>query len=99
MTASVLPASWRWTTLDAVAAQVPNAIVDGPFGSNLKLDDYVDDGIPVLQGKNITSDRFRWFDVRFISHRKADELKRSAVRVDVSRRFIRFLVTRTVTML
>ncbi|HEY1938107.1 MAG TPA: restriction endonuclease subunit S [Candidatus Angelobacter sp.] len=38
-------------------------------------------GIPVLQGKNITNDTFRWFDVRFISHRKAEELKRSSVRV------------------
>jgi type I restriction enzyme S subunit len=60
---------------------VPNAIVDGPFGSNLKLSDYVDEGVPVLQGKNITNDSFRWFDVRFISDRKATELKRSSVRV------------------
>jgi len=60
---------------------VPNAIVDGPFGSNLKLNDYVNEGVPVLQGKNITNDSFRWFDVRFISHRKASELKRSSVRV------------------
>jgi type I restriction enzyme S subunit len=78
---SILPSSWRWITLDAIAARVPNAIVDGPFGSNLKLDDYVDDGVPVLQGKNITNDRFKWFDVRFISDRKATELKRSSVRV------------------
>src|SRR5579859_1046086 len=81
MNQSALPASWRVATIADVAAPVPNAVVDGPFGSNLKLSDYVDDGIPVLQGKNITSDRFKWFDVRFISHRKANELKRSAVRV------------------
>ena len=68
-------------TLDDVAAPVRNAIVDGPFGSNLKLDDYVPEGVPVLQGKNITYDTFRWFDVRFISSRKAEELKRSSVRI------------------
>jgi type I restriction enzyme S subunit len=68
-------------TLDDVAAPVPNAIVDGPFGSNLKLDDYVPEGVPVLQGKNITDDAFRWFDVRFISSRKARELRRSSVRI------------------
>ena len=78
--ADALPSSWRQTTLGEVAAPVPNAIVDGPFGSNLKLSDYVDEGVPVLQGKNITNDKFRWFDVRFISDRKARELKRSSVR-------------------
>src|SRR3990167_11473857 len=76
-----MPPSWRLTTLGEVAAPVPNAIVDGPFGSNLKLSDYVEDGVPVLQGKNITNDSFRWVDVRFISHHKAAELKRSSVRV------------------
>lgn len=81
MNATALPSSWRQTTLGEVAAPVPNAIVDGPFGSNLKLSDYVDVGVPVLQGKNITNDSFRWFDVRFISDRKATELKRSSVRV------------------
>lgn len=75
------PKAWRLGCLNDVAAKVPNAIVDGPFGSNLKLSDYVSSGVPVLQGKNITNDRFRWFDVRFISEVKAEELKRSSVRV------------------
>jgi type I restriction enzyme S subunit len=79
--ANAIPSSWRNTTLGEVAASVPNAIVDGPFGSNLKTSDYVEEGVPVLQGKNITNDSFRWFDVRFISDRKAAELKRSSVRV------------------
>lgn len=81
MSSGVLPPSWRLVPLEDIAAPVPNAIVDGPFGSNLKLDDYIDEGIPVLQGKNITDDNFRWFDIRFISKRKAEELKRSSVRV------------------
>jgi len=73
--------NWRMTTLEEIAAPIPNAIVDGPFGSNLKISDYVEDGVPVLQGKNITNDTFRWFDVRFISTHKASELKRSSVRI------------------
>ena len=76
-----LPSSWKRTTLAEVAAPVANAIVDGPFGSNLKLSDYVESGVPVLQGKNITNDTFQWFDVRFISDQKASELKRSSVRI------------------
>ncbi len=76
-----LPASWSLKPLSEVAAKIPNAIVDGPFGSNLKLSDYVQDGIPVLQGKNITNDTFKWSDIRFISDKKAEDLKRSSVRV------------------
>lgn len=81
MSKLAVPDTWRVATLDEIAAPVPNAIVDGPFGSNLKLSDYVEEGVPVLQGKNITKDVFKWFDVRFISDRKANELKRSSVRV------------------
>ena len=67
--------------LEVLAVDEKNAIVDGPFGSNLKLSDYVDDGIPVLQGKNITNNKFVWSDVRFISENKAVELDRSKTRV------------------
>ncbi len=77
------PPKWAWSTLEKIAASVPNAIVDGPFGSNLKLDDYIESagGVPVLQGKNVTGDSFTWSDIRFVSKEKAAELKRSSVRV------------------
>ena len=65
----------RTVTLDDVAV----SIVDGPFGSSLKVSDYVETGVPVLQGKNITGDAFVWKDVRYISQKKAAELKRSSV--------------------
>lgn len=68
---------WPIVTLE----EVSDGIVDGPFGSNLKLSDYVETGVPVLQGKNITGNEFQWFDVRYISRTKAEELKRSEVRV------------------
>ena len=47
----------------------------------MKSSDYVTAGVPVLQGKNITNDSFRWLDIRYISQVKATELKRSSVRV------------------
>jgi type I restriction enzyme, S subunit len=81
MTSKSLPSGWTWKILSDVAAPIPNAIVDGPFGSNLKVDDYRDSGVPVLQGKNVTNDTFRWFDIRYISDLKAAQLKRSSVRV------------------
>ncbi len=59
-----------------------NAIVDGPFGSNLKTSDYIDDknnGIPVLTTKNLEGD-YSNNAVRFISHTKYKELQRSEVK-------------------
>ena len=75
-----LPKGWEWLTLDAISAPVKNAIVDGPFGSNLKVSDYVKDGVPVLQGGNITNDSFVWKDIRYISEDKASDLSRSRVK-------------------
>lgn len=60
-------------------SEIAESIVDGPFGSNLKLSDYVETGVPVLQGGNITGDFFSWKDVRYISPSKAKELFRSSV--------------------
>lgn len=77
------PRNWTIASLGEIVPKVPNAIVDGPFGSNLKTTDYVEQpGVPVLQGKNVTGDRFRWFDVRYVSESKAYELRRSSVRVN-----------------
>lgn len=57
---------------------VAESIVDGPFGSNLKTSDYVESGVPVLQGKNITGNEFVWKEIRFITDQKAETLKRSS---------------------
>jgi len=59
-----------------------NAIVDGPFGSNLKTSDYIEDsinGVPVLTTKNLEGD-YSDDKVRFISKDKFEELKRSEVK-------------------
>ena len=66
--------SLRSVTLDDIA----ESIVDGPFGSSLKTSDYVESGVPVLQGKNITGNQFVWKEVRYISEKKAAQLKRSS---------------------
>lgn len=59
--------------------EIATNIVDGPFGSSLKTSDYVAEGVPVLQGKNITGNQFSWHDIRYITFEKAEELKRSKV--------------------
>jgi type I restriction enzyme S subunit len=76
-----LPDGWMWTTLDRLGAKQKNAIVDGPFGSNLKVEDYIEDrsGIPVLTTKNLNGD-YSPESVRYISQTKFEELKRSEVK-------------------
>lgn len=76
-----IPIDWEVVKLSSLAIANKNAFVAGPFGSNLKLKDYVKSGVPVLQGKNITSDRLDWFDIRYVSKEKAEELSRSLVKV------------------
>lgn len=72
---------WEWKTLDDVASNEKNAIVDGPFGSNLKVSDYVDDvqAVPVLTTKNLEG-KYGVENLRFISQQKFEQLKRSEVR-------------------
>lgn len=62
--------------LDAVQAKVPYAFVGGPFGSNLTAKDYLDDGVPVIRGGNLSADG--WFiddNFVFVSETKADSLR------------------------
>lgn len=75
-----IPQQWIWTQLD-ILGKGDNAIVDGPFGSNLKTSDYINDsvnGVPVLTTKNLEGD-YSEKSVRFISQKKYEELKRSQV--------------------
>lgn len=53
-----IPESWQVKTLDAIKANIKNAIVDGPFGSNLKTIHYRSAGIPVIQSGCVTSNAF-----------------------------------------
>ena len=49
---------------------------DGPFGSNLKSSDYVDEGVRVIRLGNIQQGRFSEKDRSFVSYEKYELLKR-----------------------
>ena len=73
--------NWALCTFSDIS-EGENAIVDGPFGSNLKTSDYIDEplnGVPVLTTKNLEGD-YSDKTVRFISKAKFEELKRSQVK-------------------
>lgn len=56
-----------------------NRIVDGPFGTQLKVDDYTTEGIPVVRVSNVKSGEISENNLVKISPEKHAELKRSRV--------------------
>lgn len=66
--------NWKKIKLSCVSAN-KDAIVSGPFGSNLKVSDYLKSGIPILRLQNIGKGYFINKDIKYISAKKAEELK------------------------
>lgn len=63
---------------------VVDCIAMGPFGSNIKVDCFIGDGIPVLNGSNLTGFTVNDSSLRFVSREKADSLGNAiAARGDV----------------
>lgn len=73
-----LPEHWIWVELKDLTEKPKNDIVDGPFGSDLKSNEYTETGIPVFKIQNIKEDRFVDKKINFISPTKAEELSRHA---------------------
>src|ERR1019366_9984717 len=70
---------WRESTVGEIAAPVRNALVGGPFGSNLVSRDYVDAGVPVIRGQNMGG---RWVsgEFVFVTQAKAESLDANLAR-------------------
>lgn len=67
--------SWETVKLEKIKAPQRYSLVGGPFGSNLVTRDYVEQGVPVIRGTNLSGDfRFSLDDLVFVSGEKADEL-------------------------
>lgn len=49
----------------------------GPFGSNIKVECFVDSGIPVLNGSNLTGYAMNDDSFRYVTEEKADSLGRA----------------------
>ena len=65
-----------YITLEDLAANRSDAMVDGPFGSNLKASEYVEAGVPIVRLQNIRRGYFRSKDIKFVTPTKARELSR-----------------------
>jgi type I restriction enzyme S subunit len=71
-----LPSGWSRRALVELQANKKWALNGGPFGSKLVQRDYVDSGVPVIRGVNLSGDaKFNDNDFVYVSERKADELR------------------------
>lgn len=65
-------------------SDVIDEISMGPFGSNIKVDNFIDIGVPVLNGSNLQGFKLREDTFNFVSQEKADSLgKANAHKGDV----------------
>lgn len=58
-------------------SELIDEIAMGPFGSNIKVECFVDDGIPVLNGSNLNGFFLTEDSFRYVTEKKADSLGRA----------------------
>lgn len=67
-------------TLGELAADEPGAIAIGPFGSRMKAEVYVDQGVPVIRGTNIGGDRALKGDWVYVTEAFASDMPNCIVK-------------------
>ena len=72
-----IPARWDLKRVSELKSSDKSAIAMGPFGSNIKAENFVQDGVPVIRGTNLNFDKYVGGDFVFLTEEKADELRGS----------------------
>jgi type I restriction enzyme S subunit len=75
---------WTQVKVEQVKSNEPNAMATGPFGSSISARFFVDEGIPVIRGTNLSPDvfvRLKDKGLVFIAPEKASEFSRSKVKM------------------
>ena len=53
-----IPKKWDLIPIEDLKADNKSAVAMGPFGSNIKAENFVDEGIPVIRGTNLNYDKY-----------------------------------------
>lgn len=69
-----IPAKWRIFRLKELLSAVPHALADGPFGSDMKSEEYQDSGVPITQLNNIKEGVHKDDTFKYVSEEKAETL-------------------------
>jgi len=75
-----LPKGWSVKTLEDLSSNEKNAIVDGPFGTQMKISEYVESGIPIIEMYQLNGYENVEGYKNFITEDKYQEVKRSTVK-------------------
>lgn len=75
-------AGWRLSTVEGIRSPERHSCVAGPFGSSISAKFFVEAGVPIIRGSNlsISLDRFVSDDFKFISHTTAAKFGAQKVR-------------------
>jgi type I restriction enzyme S subunit len=71
-----IPSHWFLHRLKHLASSERYSFVDGPFGSDLKNEEYQDTGVPLIQLNNIGVGTHLIQNTRYVSEEKANQLER-----------------------
>ena len=66
---------WHEVTIEEIKDPAKYSIAMGPFGSNIKTDNFVESGVPVIRGVNLNAERFLDDKFVYLTEQKADELR------------------------
>lgn len=72
----MLPDNWDIKTIEEVITEISM----GPFGSDIKVSNFVDKGVPVLNGYNVSSIKLKSRHSNFVSNEKAKDLKKAVAK-------------------
>ncbi len=72
-----IPKHWEVYDVNEIKSPYKKSIISGPFGSNISAKYFVEDGIPVIRGNNLSltlTERFKDDGFVYITEEKANEL-------------------------
>lgn len=68
-----MASEWKESTI----AEIAETVAMGPFGSDIKTDNFVESGVPVIRGGNLGYGRFKASDFVYLTEEKADSLNKA----------------------
>ncbi len=71
----LIPDTWEVINLEDACNKERGSFSMGPFGSDIKTNNFVSNGVPVIRGINLTIPPFHEEGFVFLTEEKADELK------------------------